>query len=115
MTGKHISLNKVEMAELTLQGLIECDDLTPGQRQGLESALTLVRGLRPSDADSAEHLPVLWEPGFIGCTCGFKPEHRPSRGSMMMAPYHSHLARLNLPRSNVQPIYGFGPKKGQPM
>lgn len=114
MPAKHLTLAKVEIAEIALRELLECADLDPAYQAGLTSALGQVISLRPNSADPAAHTPVVWEPGIYGCTCGFRPNERPSRASMMMSPYHSHLAKIGLPRTNAPIVYGYGPKAGQP-
>ena len=107
-----ITIRKVEMAEAVLDDLLACpmDDKT---RASLAAARDLVHSLRPTPAPGA-HDPVAYEPWLIGCSCGFRPDARPARASMSMAPYNSHLARAGLPRDDGRQItYGYGDKIGQ--
>ena len=117
MGVRKITLNKVEMAQVVLTELIACVDVDEPRRAALRNALDLVTSLRPVADSPAQHTPVLWAPGIAGCSCGYRPDHPAGRISTLFGAYHSHLARLGIPRSgaSVRAVYGFGPKIGQPL
>lgn len=108
-----VTLRKVEMAEYALDDLLACADLGPADRDRLAAARAFVTTLRPAAPPAADHTPVAWDRGIIGCACGYRPDKVPARISMMMAPYHAHIAKLGVPRTDAPVIYGYGPKKGQ--
>lgn len=115
MAKKHLTLAKVEMAEFAIAQLLECDDFPAGKRAPLIATAGLLESLRPQKADPAAHTPVAYAPGIFGCSCGARPAERATRGSMTMAYYHGHLAKLGLPRTNAPVIAGYGPNQGQPI
>lgn len=114
MARKSITLAKVEMAEFALGQLLECEDLPAGKRAVLASTKTLVASLRPGNANPADHTPIAYAPGIFGCKCGFRPAKPAGRISTMFGAYHSHLAKIGVPRNDAPVIYGYGPKIGQP-
>jgi hypothetical protein len=113
MPAKKITLAKVEMARFALKELMACVDVPPDRRAELARALAVANSLAPTGANMADHSPVLYAPGIIGCKCGFRPAKFPGRASTMMSPYHSHLAKIGCPRSNAPVLYGYGAQIGQ--
>ena len=111
--AKKITLTKVEFAEFGLRELLDSEDVDPLRRAELERSLALVTSLRPTPA-AGTHTPVAYDRGIIGCSCGFRPDHPAARISTMLGAYHSHLAKLGLPRTSAPVIYGYGPNVGKP-
>jgi hypothetical protein len=107
MAVKHITLVKVEIAQSALSTLIECEEVPAVAKASLRAAIATIKSLTPHQVVASDHTPVEYDRGMIGCRCGFCPPKRPARGSMWMAPYNSHLARLGLPRNNA-PIVKHG-------
>ena len=66
MARKSITLAKVEIAELALRQLLECDDFPPGKRAVLETTASLINSLRPSSAKPTDHTPITYAPGIFG-------------------------------------------------
>lgn len=117
------SITKVEIAEMALRDLLRAE-LSDADRASLTAAMATVQSLAPN-VSAADHLPVFTtaangDQRVVGCSCSFVPKARPQRGSMMMSPFNTHLAKIGVPRNydadgNQQPRYIDGPKAGMTM